>query len=298
MELKWLEDFLSLAATSSFSRSAEERHVTQSAFSRRIKQLEAWLGVPLVDRATFPARLTKAGESFLPVARDTVRHMLDSRDRLREEHGLKASTLSFAALNTLSVAFFPRWLQTVTARFGEVDAQLSADQNGIEAFVHSLAEGESDFLLTYYHPDVPMRMEPDAFAYTVLGRERILPVSAPDVNGAPLYRVDPTKPVRYLGYATGSFVSAALAHLFAERPLPRVTVYRNSMAEGLKAMALEGWGLTWVPESILKHDLESGRLVVAGGDDWIVDVEIRLYRSRANTRAVVARFWDCVTEGR
>ena len=84
MELKWLEDFVSLAATSSFSRSAEERHVTQSAFSRRIKQLEAWLGVPLVDRATFPARLTKAGESFLPVARDTVRHMLDSRDRLRE----------------------------------------------------------------------------------------------------------------------------------------------------------------------------------------------------------------------
>ena len=98
------------------------------------------------------------------------------------------------------------------------------------------------------------------------------------MNGAPLYRVDPTKPVRYLGYATGSFVSAALANLFTERPLPRLTVYRNSMAEGLKAMALEGWGLTWVPESILKHDLESGRLVVAGGEDWIVDVEIRLYR--------------------
>lgn len=298
MELKWLEDFLSLAATSSFSRSAEERHVTQSAFSRRIKQLEAWLGVPLVDRATFPARLTKAGESFLPVARDTVRQIVDSRDRLREEHGLKASTLSFAALHTLSIAFFPRWLQSVTARFGEVDAQLSADQSGVEAFVHSLSEGESDFLLTYYHPDVPMRMEPDAFAYTVLGRERILPVSAPDVSGQPLYRVDPERPVRYLGYATGSFVSTALSNLFAERPLPRVTVYRNSMSEGLKAMALEGWGLTWVPESILKHDLESGRLVVAGTDDWIVDVEIRLYRSRANTRAVVTRFWDCVTAGR
>jgi DNA-binding transcriptional LysR family regulator len=297
MELKWLEDFISLAATSSFSRSAEERHVTQSAFSRRIKQLETWLGVPLVDRATFPARLTRAGESFLPVARDTVRQMLDSRDRLREEHGLRAGTLSFAALHTLSVAFFPRWLHEVAGRFGEVDAQLSADQSGMEAFVHSLSEGESDFLLTYYHPSVPLRMEPDAFGYAVLGRERILPVSAPDAKGRPLHRIDKERPVRYLGYATGSFVGAALAHLFVERPLPRTTVYRNSMSEGLKAMALEGWGLAWVPEGILGDELADGRLVTAGDASWSLDVEIRLYRSLANTRPVVARFWECVTAG-
>jgi len=44
MELKWLEDFVSLAETHSFSRSAELRHVTQPAFSRRIQALEAWLG--------------------------------------------------------------------------------------------------------------------------------------------------------------------------------------------------------------------------------------------------------------
>nr|WP_244196091.1 LysR family transcriptional regulator [Paraburkholderia susongensis] len=41
MELKWLEDFVSLANTLSFSRSAQERCVTQSTFSRRIK-LNFW----------------------------------------------------------------------------------------------------------------------------------------------------------------------------------------------------------------------------------------------------------------
>ncbi len=44
MELKWLEDFLSLADSGSFSRSAEQRHVSQPAFSRRIRALEAWPG--------------------------------------------------------------------------------------------------------------------------------------------------------------------------------------------------------------------------------------------------------------
>ena len=52
MEVKWLEDFVALATTLNFSRAAEERHVTQSAFSRRIRQLETWLGTTLIDRAT------------------------------------------------------------------------------------------------------------------------------------------------------------------------------------------------------------------------------------------------------
>ena len=48
MELKWLEDLLSLSRTRSFSRTATERFCTQSALSRRIKALELWVGVPLV----------------------------------------------------------------------------------------------------------------------------------------------------------------------------------------------------------------------------------------------------------
>ena len=60
VETKWLEDFVSLAETHSFSRSAQLRHVTQPAFSRRIQALEAWAGVDLVDRPSYPTRLTMA----------------------------------------------------------------------------------------------------------------------------------------------------------------------------------------------------------------------------------------------
>ena len=56
METKWLEDFVSLAETRSFSRSAHLRHVTQPAFSRRIQALEAWAGTDLVDQL-LPVRI-------------------------------------------------------------------------------------------------------------------------------------------------------------------------------------------------------------------------------------------------
>lgn len=56
MDTKWLENFVSLAETRSFSRSAQLRHVTQSAFSRRIQALEAWAGSDLLIAYHHPSQ--------------------------------------------------------------------------------------------------------------------------------------------------------------------------------------------------------------------------------------------------
>jgi DNA-binding transcriptional LysR family regulator len=294
MEIKWLEDFISLANTLSFSRSAEERRVTQSAFSRRIKQLETWMGVPLIDRATFPAHLTQAGQDFLPVAQETVRNLYRARNEVRGSQGIKANTLSFAALHTLSITFFPRWLQSIEPRFGALSTRLSADNSSMEAFVNSLTEGESDFLLIYAHPAVSIMIDEARFAHRTLGAERIIPVSAPDPEGRPLHAIEPGRPVRYLAYGPGAFFGHALKSLFEERPLERITVYENTLSEGLKAMAIAGWGLAWIPESILVDDLAAGRIVRAGDPSWDLSVDIRLYRYLANERPIVWRFWNAL----
>ncbi len=68
MDTNWIEDFLCLADTRSFSRAAGKRHSSQPAFSRRIQSLEAWLGVELVDRAASPLCLTAAGSTFQGMA--------------------------------------------------------------------------------------------------------------------------------------------------------------------------------------------------------------------------------------
>ena len=83
MDTKWLEDFVSLAETRSFSRSAQLRHVTQPAFSRRIQSLEAWAGVPLVDRSCYPTKLTAAGNAFYPQALAILQSLHNSRAQLR-----------------------------------------------------------------------------------------------------------------------------------------------------------------------------------------------------------------------
>ncbi len=75
---------IALADTGSFSKAAEKRFVTQPAFSRRIKSLENWFGVDLVDRSNYPAKLTPAGLAVLEVAfriiDDLSRCKLDVRE--------------------------------------------------------------------------------------------------------------------------------------------------------------------------------------------------------------------------
>jgi len=69
LELVWLEDLSALAEYGSFVRAAEARHVTQPAFSRRVRSLENWMGVELFVRTPQGATLTEAGRQILPSAR-------------------------------------------------------------------------------------------------------------------------------------------------------------------------------------------------------------------------------------
>jgi len=83
METKWLEDFVSLAETRSFSRSAQLRHVTQPAFSRRIQSLEAWAGAELIDRSAYPTQLTPAGQILYGQALGLLQALQNTRTLLR-----------------------------------------------------------------------------------------------------------------------------------------------------------------------------------------------------------------------
>ena len=85
MDTNWIEDFLCLADTRSFSRAAGQRHSSQPAFSRRIQSLESWLGTELVDRSSTPLSLTAAGHTFRGMGQDIVLQIHRARSTLSLE---------------------------------------------------------------------------------------------------------------------------------------------------------------------------------------------------------------------
>ena len=86
MDTKWLEDFVSLAETRSFSRSAQLRHVTQPAFSRRIQSLETWAGVDLIDRSSYPTTLTPAGKKLYSKALELLQSLQSVKSEMKDDH--------------------------------------------------------------------------------------------------------------------------------------------------------------------------------------------------------------------
>ncbi|WP_334134712.1 LysR substrate-binding domain-containing protein, partial [Tepidimonas sp.] len=75
-------------------------------------------------------------------------------------------------------------------------------------------------------------------------------------------------------------------------------VYETDMAESLKAMAIEGHGVAFLPTSAVQPALADGRLVPASADArWQVQLDIRLYRARGDRlKPVAQRFWDDVRQ--
>jgi DNA-binding transcriptional LysR family regulator len=190
METKWLEDFVSLAETRSFSRSAQLRHVTQPAFSRRIQSLEAWAGTDLVDRSSYPTRLTPAGETLYDQSLEVLQALQSTRAMLRGHTTAAQDVVEFAVPHTLAFTFFPAWVSELREKFGPLKSRLIA--LNVHDAVMRLVEGSCDLLIAYHHPSQPYQLDADRYEMVSLGEEVVAPYSKPDADGNPMFSPYPT----------------------------------------------------------------------------------------------------------
>lgn len=294
MELRLLEDFLSLAQSGSFSRSADERCITQPAFSRRIKSLENWVGTPLIDRSSYPTRLTPAGEIFRTCVEDVLRRLTQTRRDIAELNQGDGDTISIAVLHTLSLTFVPDWLRDMVARGMTTRCRFTSDN--FHSCVEMLVEGGTDLLLCFTHASAPLPLDSGRFPSITLGGDKVVPVCVPDATGAPRHPLPGTAahPCPVLDYSRDSYLGRAIDHMCQTRRVrPRLKrVYENSFTDALKATALAGHGTAWLPLRLVETEVAAGTLVYAGPETWHLDTDIRLFRSSDHSRPEVETFWQ------
>ena len=298
VETRWLEDFVSLAETRSFSRSAQLRHVTQPAFSRRIQALEAWAGIDLVDRSNYPTRLTLAGETLHAQALEILVALQAARNLMRSHRASGQDVIEFAIPHTLAFTFFPHWLMDLRGRFGDVKTRLIA--LNVHDAVLRLTEGGCDLLIAYHHASQPLQLSPDRYEMLSLGHETLAAFAKADAEGLPLFRLAAGgAPVPLLAYAAGAYMGHMVEQIIRQMPVAPAleTTYETDMAEGLKAMAVEGHGLAFLPVSSVRQELRSRRLVAAAPPGvGELTMEVRIYRERTevarHVKPAAQALWD------
>lgn len=245
-----LRAFEAAARRLSFKEAAAELHVTPTAISHQIRQLEESLGTRLFDRATRAVRLTEAGQRLYPALRDGF----DSFERAVEavrRHGTRTATLS------ATVAFVARRLAPLAGSFGALypDWTLRLDASDVTVDLDSGA----DAAIHYGSGTYPgMVVEP-------LFQDRFAPVCSP-----------------HLGIATAADLHAAtLVHFDwgqAMRNDPLAPVWRDwltqagmppphhaglSFTDEINAVqaVLAGQGIGLLSLTLVAPELASGTLV-------------------------------------
>ncbi|WMC10974.1 LysR family transcriptional regulator [Oceanimonas pelagia] len=290
METKWLHDFIALSEQGSFSRAAESRFVTQPAFSRRIRSLENWLGVALVCRNRYPLALTPAGEAFLEQARQLLAQIYGIRSQLRLSQQ-QTPGLSLITQPALAVTFFPAWLHRLRPALGEGLVRLNTGHYH-EAMEQFLA-GAVDFLLCFAESDGAEALQRPDVERLQVGQDRLVLVSATDERGAARFRLDDDRPLPLLLYPADAFLGALIQRQclpeLGERPwLP---VCENALGEGLKAQLLQGEGAAFLPESLVRDELASHRVVALSGVRTL-ELNIELCRLGEPRSTLAGRFWQ------
>ena len=292
MQISWLEDFLALAATRNFSRAAEQRHMTQPAFSRRIRALEEWLGVPLCDRGVQPVLLTEAGEWFRSVAEDLLQRVDQIPETARAMSAANAAALRIAVTHALSLTFVPNWLRGLEATLELGPMHLLADV--AERCEALLMQGRVQFLLCHTHALLPTGLDGERFARARVGQDQLIPVAAPGEGGRPRHSLGASgkQPgiLHYsaesgLGRIVRSVHGATLERIRAE------AIVTAHLATLLRSMALAGRGVAWLPHSLIADDLTSGRLLPAADERWTIPVEVSVFRDRTRLPAAAEAFW-------
>lgn len=303
MEVRWLDDFIALAKTRHFSRAADERNVTQPTLSRRIKLLEDEMGVTLIDRNTLPLSLTPAGEVFLAGAEQITRIARETKSRCNEIREEQGNRLHFATTQTLYLCFYNDWVQPFSQQHG-IDLELNLKSTAWVGadFVNALTQGETDLVLCYWHPavDFMRALDDERFEHLTVANEVLVPVSALDDKGEPLFRLPGSsrKPLPYIGYHDSAFARPVIQQFVQQRqdPPQLVTMNENAHAVSVKAMVKEGFGLGWVPRRLIDDSLKYGQLALAGDESWHIPLQIRLYRRRHDHNSNLEAIWALLAE--
>jgi len=300
MDFAWFHDLGRLARTGHFSQAAAQSNISQPAFSRRIRQLETWVGTPLVNRSSHPVTLTIAGAQMLEAGLQALERIEHERRQVREALALPdRQVVTFGMPHSIAWRFYPDWLTTFERRCGPVISRLRADD--LPSCVEALAAGDIDFLIAYRSRQSDGVSGLPSLESTAIGRDTLVPVCQPDAAGEPRFRFDADTPgpIPWLRYGSAASVTAHVEPLLGALGVTErlQAVYENTMAGALRIRAREGVGVAWLPRSLVAPDLESGLLTLTGEPDWRIALEIRLYRLRDASDAVTEPVWTSLVGG-
>jgi LysR family transcriptional regulator, hypochlorite-specific transcription factor HypT len=292
MRLDWLEDLLAVAETGSFQAAAERRHLTQSAFSRRIQLIEDHVGIALFDRSRKPVQLSPA----MADQRDQIARLaVDLRQLvtdLRRGERAASNRLVIASQHALTTALTPSILEGIHRRNANIYVRLRSAN--LDDCFGLLLSRQADIAIVYRLPGEEHPIGGSYIETVLIGHDRLIPVFAATATPTLNSRFASGE-VPYVTYPQDVFLGQVMDRLILPQTrglTTPVAIAETALTLAALEMAAVGVAVAWVPASLARARIAGGSLIDLSATLPSHPLEVTAVRLFGDAGAVAASVWS------
>jgi len=290
MRLEWIEDILAVAEHGSFQAACEKRHISQPAFSRRIRHIEQALGATLFDRTARPARLSPHVHGQIDRMRELSAGLRDLAAALSDGHGARRRRVVIASQHAIAATATPE----IVRRYDDLDIDTRLRTANRDECLAQIMTRRSDIALIHDVADAQKIPGSDFLDIMPIGAETLIPVFADD-HIARLNDFYQHGELPVIAYPSDVFLGQVQRRIIFPR-LARVGRIRTRLETALTLAALEfartGLGVAWIPEHLACADVERGRLVNLSATLPAISMNVIAARLSDANAPIVDQVWE------
>jgi DNA-binding transcriptional LysR family regulator len=254
MEFNDMRAFVRVVDAGSVSAAARDLHVTQSAVTKRLQRLEAFLGATLFDRSQRPAVLTTAGQSALEKCRRLLNDMSDLRAAVSDGHAALAD-VRVGVAHALGEVVLTEPIGTVREEFPRHGLRLTTGWS--LDLVELVRTGALDAAIVLL-PQAD-RLPAEVLG-TAVGKERLVILGPRNMQGMRVRRIKDLEGVQWILNPEGCGARAILRRALARADVNLVIAVESYNYELQLLLASQGRGLTLAPERLFQSSRSRSRL--------------------------------------
>lgn len=289
LEIRWIEDLLALEQEKSISQAAEVRHVTQSAFTRRIQNIENAFGFQILKRYSKNIDFTEAGQILLASSKNIQNQLNATINYLEKNIKNNELNIRFAVSHSLTTQFFPRFINDSLINLEDLKLEIIA--SNFKQGLGLLKDGSCDLLICYCDQKTLQQLDLSLFVFHKIVKMEILPVTALD-NGIPKYSID--QPFPLLAYSKQAYLRNCVDEVI-EKNLNYRTLYETDNASDLKELVIQGLGIAWLPKLLIGKEISENKLKIIDNKNYNTSQDVYIIRHKIIISNSINQIWRSIT---
>jgi len=256
MRLEWLEDILAVLETGSLIKAAEQRLLTQPAFSRRIKTIENYIGVELFDRSKKPVRLKKTVVDQQRNIQELAAGLRDLCHGLKREDRETQNHIVIASQHAIATSIVPALVKKLS-----VDNDISIRLRSVnrDECYALLMTKQADFIIIYQSANEEVPSQEGFLEELSLGHDRLTPVYTTD-ELPNLNESYSNGKIPVIVYPPDAFLGQVMKQEIFPQLWNMTSISKkaeSALTLAALQLAISGVGVAWVPRSLALPELEN-----------------------------------------